>query len=224
MKKIRDLMFLAAALTVLFLAAGCSSDDDDDTPATSVYLSAGSWGTAGDGTITDLTTNQLYIVMAGGKLYPVLADGTLGTEDSKFANLIGTAITGLTNGTTYNVYKNVYASNGGTKELDADEFNTLVSIGSPSNGDSFTIKAGLTAPAAKLVIVAMEDNGLAAATGEVIGSQKLNGTTFDYTFDNTVADGARFRKITAGDIYFTIDLNDLTGTTFTTTILVSTHY
>jgi hypothetical protein len=178
MKKIRDLMFLAAALTVLFLAAGCSLDDDDDTPPTSVYLSAGSWGTAGDGTITGLPNNTQYVVMAGGKLYPVLANGTLGAEDGKSFNLTGTEITGLTNGTTYNVYKNVYSANGGTTELDEDEFNTLVYIGNLNNSQGYTIKAGSTAPVAKLVIVAIEQ-ALEAATGEVIGSQKLKGTTLD---------------------------------------------
>lgn len=68
-----------------------------------VYLYAGSLGTAGSETITGLTSGTKYVVFTGGKYYGVKADGTLGAEDSAAVALSGTAITGLTNEQFYDV-------------------------------------------------------------------------------------------------------------------------
>jgi len=80
------------------------------SPATSVILAIGSFGTAGDGKITGLTSGTIYKVNAD-TVYYVKADGTLSTNASDAAPLTGTEITGLTNGTTYMV--EVYTPGGG---------------------------------------------------------------------------------------------------------------
>lgn len=72
----------------------------------SVILKSGSLGTAGNTTVTALTTAKKYVIYVNpgtsseSKLY-VKADGTTSATESDIANLTGTAVTGLTNGTTY---------------------------------------------------------------------------------------------------------------------------
>ncbi len=68
-----------------------------------VSLASGSLGTAGDKTVTGLDSGRVYKVTSGSDTYYVMADGTLTANAADAAPLIGTAITGLTNGTTYNV-------------------------------------------------------------------------------------------------------------------------
>lgn len=78
---------------------------------TAVVLATGSvTATAGDKTITGLTSGTKYVVTSGSNYYGVKADGTLATAQTTLVlaqgdavGLTGTAITGLTNGTTYKV-------------------------------------------------------------------------------------------------------------------------
>ena len=72
-------------------------------PASSVTLAEGSLGTAGDMKITGLEIGTKYVVTIGDDVFGVQADGTLGEKDSAAEALLGTEITGLTNGTTYRV-------------------------------------------------------------------------------------------------------------------------
>jgi hypothetical protein len=185
-----------------------------------VVLAAGSWGSAGDKTITGLTAGETNTVITGGVIRGVKADGTLGTQ-TEAAALTETAVTGLTNGTTYDVYKVVTGTDGGTTSLDEDEYNTVVDISALGDGETHTVAAGATQPAAKYVVIYV-DQALEAATGAVIASQELEGATLDYVFGTTVDDGAKLLDITGGDEYFVLDLSDLTGATFTTTISVKT--
>jgi len=66
-----------------------------------VILEAGSVGVAGNGTITGLTAGTKYQITFGGKTYPIIANGTVGTEGASAVALTGTAITGLSNGNFY---------------------------------------------------------------------------------------------------------------------------
>lgn len=64
-------------------------------------------GVAGDQEITGLTSGVYYLVRvggAGGTVYPVLSNGTLGTPSDSSQALTGTKITGLVNGQLYEVY------------------------------------------------------------------------------------------------------------------------
>jgi hypothetical protein len=237
MKGIRILTLLAAVLAVLFLATACPTDSDDDTPETpptptppaptKVVLADGSWGTAGSGTITGLTDGATYVVVTGSDTLGVKADGTLGADNTEAAALSGvTAITGLTNGVSYDVYEMVTGANSGATSLGEDDYNTIVDISALTNSETHTIAAGSEKPAAKVVIVYVSQ-ALEAASGAVINNQELegddgNGATLDYTFGTTTADGAKFLSITAGDEYIILDLSELTDDSFTTTISVKT--
>lgn len=71
-----------------------------------VILVNGSLGSAGTTTITGLTAGKKYKVTTGGFVFPVNADGSLGTPGASVAYgdlsaLIGTSITGLTDGEVY---------------------------------------------------------------------------------------------------------------------------
>lgn len=71
-----------------------------------VLLVSGSKGTAAASSITGLTAGKKYKVTTGGFVYPVLAGGTLGVPGASvafadLAALIGTSITGLTDGEAY---------------------------------------------------------------------------------------------------------------------------
>lgn len=68
-----------------------------------IILSKGSLGIAGDGKVTGLASKRKYTVRANGITYYVKADGTLSLKKSDCDYLIGTEITGLTNGTAYYV-------------------------------------------------------------------------------------------------------------------------
>ncbi len=76
-----------------------------------VVLTSGSLGKAGDGTITALSAGTKYKVIVGSNTYYVKADGTLSANASDIAELTGTEITGLSNGTSYLV--SVYSTGGG---------------------------------------------------------------------------------------------------------------
>ena len=77
---------------------------------TAVVLAGGSLGAAGDQKITGLTSGKKYVVTIGTANFGVKADGTLGAENSAAEDLIGTEITGLTNGSTYSVAEEVPAA------------------------------------------------------------------------------------------------------------------
>jgi hypothetical protein len=64
-----------------------------------VLLETGSLGTAGNASITGLTSGREYYVISGGTSNSVMANGTFGP----LGFLTGTSITGLTNGKTYKV-------------------------------------------------------------------------------------------------------------------------
>jgi hypothetical protein len=233
MKGIRILTLLAAVLAVLFLATACptGSDGDGTPPAppapAKVVLAAGSWGTAGNRTITGLTDGDTYVVVTGDVILGVKDDGTLGADMTEAAALNSvTAITGLTNGVTYDVYEVVTGGNSATTSLEDTDYNTVVDISALTDGQSHTIEAGTTKPAAKYVI-AYVNQPMEMVSGAVIGSQELegddgDGATLDYSFGTTTADGAKFLSITAGDKYITLDLSDLTNDSFTTVIAAST--
>lgn len=71
-----------------------------------IILKDGSLGVAGNTTATGLTSTKKYVIYVApgtsseSKLY-VKADGTTSSTESDIAALTGTAVTGLTNGTTY---------------------------------------------------------------------------------------------------------------------------
>jgi hypothetical protein len=226
MKKMRILTCVAAILAMLVLVVACPSDAGNDDPSdqpnppTKVVLAAGSWGTAGNGTITGLTASKTYAVLTGGQILGVKADGTLGTMGDA-ATLSGTAITGLTNGTTYDVYELVTGTNGSTTQLDEDTLNTIVNISGLTNTQTHIIAANATQPAAQYVIVYV-GQALEAATGAVIASQELEGATLDYSFGSTTDDNATFLTLVGGEEQITLDLSALTDASFTTTITVKT--
>jgi hydrogenase maturation factor len=188
-----------------------------------VVLADGSWGTAGNGTITGLADETTYVVVTGDDILGVKGDGTLGTDIAEAAALDGvTAITGLTNGTTYDVYAVVTGTNSGTTSLGEDDYNTVVDITALTNSEVHTIAAGSEKPAAKYVIVHVGQALEAVVEGAVIAAQEFEGATLDYTFGTTTADGAKFLAITAGEEYIILDLSDLTDDSFTTLITVKT--
>jgi hypothetical protein len=136
------------------------------------------------------------------------------------ADLTGAAITGLTNGTTYDVFKLVTGADSGTTSLDGGEYNTVVDITTLGNGDDHTIEAGSSKPAAKSVIVFV-GQVLEKVAAVVIDEQEIEGATLDYTFGTTTADGAKL-SVQENASFIILDLGGLTGTTFTTTITVKT--
>lgn len=71
-----------------------------------VVLASGSLGVASNAQVTGLTAGKIYKVTTGSTVKYTKADGTLTTASSKAA-LVGTEITGLTNGTTYMVEEDV---------------------------------------------------------------------------------------------------------------------
>lgn len=84
------------------------SEDDSsiikyDIVISTVGLSNGSLGVAGNSKITGLTSGNKYKLTVGGSTKYVKADGTLSNVEAEVANLTGTEITGLTNGTSYKV-------------------------------------------------------------------------------------------------------------------------
>jgi hypothetical protein len=203
--------------------AACGDKSDPSSPPgpTSVVLSAGSWGSAGNTTITGLTNSVKYVVRSGSTIKGVKANGTLGTGLADAADLTGTAITGLTNGTTYDVYKLVTGADSGTTSLVDTEYNTVVDISGLTNSQDHTIEAGASKPAAKYVVVYV-GQALEATTGAVIATQEIEGATLDYTFGSTTADGAEFLDIAAGDEWIVLDFSALTDDSFTTAIGVKT--
>ena len=70
---------------------------------TKVVLAEGSLGTAGDNKITGLTSGSKYKIKMNNFTKYVKADGTLSDSSADAAELIGTEIIGLVNGTTYYV-------------------------------------------------------------------------------------------------------------------------
>jgi hypothetical protein len=221
MNAIRGLVFVTAVLAVLFLAAACGGDDVTTPPVpTKVVLAAGSWGTAGDKTIT-VTTGVKYVVKSGNSIKGVKDDGSLVTTMSDAANLSGTKITGLTNGTTYDVYKLVTGTNGASTELDEDEYNTVVNISALSSGNTHVIKADTTKPAAERVIVYVEEAIVTAVTGSAIANNvEFTGLTKKWTLGSTTADNAEFLNVKIGDKYIVFDFSALSDGSFTTTITV----
>jgi len=84
------------------------SEDDSsiikyDIVISTVGLTSGSLGVAGNTKITGLTTGNKYKITVGGSTKYVKADGTLSNTEADVANLTGTEITGLSNGTSYKV-------------------------------------------------------------------------------------------------------------------------
>jgi hypothetical protein len=234
-KRIRDLMYLLIVLAVVFTGAACSSNDDDDddppppNPApTVVVIAAGSYGTAGDTAITDLTDSATYVVSTGGEYFGVAADGSLGSGTT-LADAIGeaaalsgyTEIIGLTNGTTYNVYKVVVGSTGASANLDEDAYNTVIDISALTDGNTYIVNADGTQPAAKSVIVYV-GQALEALSGDTIATQEFEGSSLDYTLGTTTADGVTFGTLSGGEEEIIFDLSSITGYTFTTTITVKT--
>ncbi len=71
------------------------------TPTT--ILAAGSLGIAGDSKITGLIPGTKYQVKVDNAVKYVRANGTLSDHETEIAALMGTKITGLTNGSTYKV-------------------------------------------------------------------------------------------------------------------------
>ncbi|MDN4091726.1 hypothetical protein QYF48_02660, partial [Brevibacillus agri] len=84
-----------------------AGDIKSATAPTEVILAEGSLGTAGDGVITGLASGKKYKVTVGtgatAAVKYVKADGTLSDQAADAAALVGTEITGLTNGETYKV-------------------------------------------------------------------------------------------------------------------------
>jgi hypothetical protein len=230
MKRIRGLVSAAAILAVLFFAAACGDEDSGDptSPPSSdpaaVVLAAGSYGSAGDGTITGLTAGGVYVVITTeGEILGVTADGTLGASIDDAAELTVTAITGLTNGTTYDVYEVVTGAAGGTTTLDGTTYNTVVDIHERTNSQTHTVEADSAKPAAKYVVIYVGQALEAVAAGDVSDSLALEGDSLDYAFGSTAADGAKFLAVTAGDEWITLDLSALSAnSSFTATITVST--
>ncbi|MDR2070387.1 MAG: hypothetical protein LBP81_03080 [Treponema sp.] len=219
MKRIRKLLYLATAFAALLLVMACPTDDDEE-----VVLAPGSWGTAGNGAITDLTVGATYVVVVGGDISGikgVTASGTLVDPTSAAPLRSGvTTITGLTNGTTYDVYKVVHGNFVDTTTLTAADYNTFVDFIGVVDGEYHTI-AATAKPAAKYIIGYVGE-ALEAATGGEINDQELEGATLDYTFGTTTANGVVLKNIGDGWPFFILDLNGLSADTFTTRITVKT--
>jgi len=77
--------------------------DDGYTAAATVILASGSAGTAGDTKITGLNQRTKYRVEVDGTTKYVKSDGTLSDNEADGDEILGTEITGLVNGQTYNV-------------------------------------------------------------------------------------------------------------------------
>lgn len=76
--------------------------DEEIASLNSVFLTQDSLGIASDQKVTGLAEGKIYKVTYGSTVKYTKADGTLTIASGK-AELVGTEITGLTNGTTYKV-------------------------------------------------------------------------------------------------------------------------
>jgi hypothetical protein len=97
-----------AIISAVNTATGATTLPTGNTTNTgaNIILKSGSLGTAGNTTATALTTATKYVIYVNPgtssetKVY-VKADGTTSATEADVANLTGTAVTGLTNGTRY---------------------------------------------------------------------------------------------------------------------------
>ena len=225
---------LAAIGGLAFVACDDGSTDEDEP--TQVTLAAGSQGIAGDKTITGLTAQQKYLVKTNGKWYKVNANGTLGvtqvtplsissvgTPDS----LTGTAITGLTNEQTYDVY--IYLKPGagdtvgGGKTKDTKKKNAMIDLSTYVDGNVTGALSLLAAAGDQVTLVFLMGGTLGIKSGGGISDQLLSGSTIPnggsssgglkYTFDFS-GGNAGSAKITAveGNRFFTVNkINNLTN-------------
>jgi hypothetical protein len=242
MRCIRTFAILTA-LAVLFLACDSGSSPVPLTPLTpvtptptpteptptqpttpvvaKVVLGQGSWGTAGDGKITDLPTGKKYIIVMWSGFFGVKADGTVGTDVNAADTLAGTEITGLINNTLYIVFEFMKEGNVNMAlDLDADRYNTYVDISELTANKTFTITTSAVPPA--VIIYVDVGANLVAETGGLVAAQELVSSAFKYVFSNTVnPDNVILIPVVTDMQYFQLTIPPQTGSTFTTKITVT---
>jgi hypothetical protein len=128
------------------------SEDDSsikkyDIVISTVGLSEGSLGVAGNTKITGLTSASKYKVTVGASSKYVKADGTLSASEADVANLTGTEITGLTNGTSYKV--EAYTPTGSQPDYAITY-----------NGTTFQVNTAGTYASLSLALAACTDDGV----------------------------------------------------------------
>ena len=230
MKKHHGLYVLTALLlAAVFVFTGCPTEADSASspskkPATKVTLAPGSHGTAGDQSITGLTDGDTLVVLTGAAWFGV-ADGALvGSGHSSPADAIDDAeeldgvdtITGLTNGTTYSVYRYFATTLDSTNTIKGSEGtantggkNMIVDINAATlqTGETVTISAGASAGGASLVFLTQKPQ-LAEAAGPVSVHTRIkgNGSGGGLTYSlSAVAGSADLAAVTAADTYFIIN-------------------
>jgi hypothetical protein len=206
-----------------------------------VTLATGSQGTAGDKEITGLTTGAKYLVKQGSNWYGVVAAGTLASSktspDAAKGDAVAldsgvTKITGLTNGTTYDVY--IYGTVANGKEIGAsvaDDVvlgtggkNAVADISALQDSTTATVVAGAGTGASPngttTVILLIDDVIIAGAVGTaatLANDQAPVSATLKYTTGTTTAGGATLQAKT-GDKYITLaGVASNTTTVFTVT-------
>ncbi|MDR0600394.1 MAG: hypothetical protein LBG84_10005 [Treponema sp.] len=237
MNKSRLFTFAVLALTLVLgwnLVSCGDSDSGDPTsppPPTKVILGAGSPGTAGDKTITDLTSGKTYAVLTGGKWYGVKADKTLGDTGGKDSpDLIAdaaplsagsSAIIGLSNGVTYFVYevKTVAASYAVPYNtlygplVDNTEAHAFTAAANVKTGTSLVIITPQNVTASSPATILTTSGGVVIANDQYI--QVASGTNAYYLLSNVTAGGAKISG-TSGKKFFSI-----TGITAATTVTIT---
>ncbi|GHU28354.1 hypothetical protein FACS1894164_20720 [Spirochaetia bacterium] len=180
---------------------------------TVVTLATDSQGTAGNASITGLTATKKYVVKVDSEWREVVAAGTLGADTTLDAaigaavalNVGTTSITGLTNGTTYDVYEVVAAavdSTSGTK-------NVIVDVtGNGYNTAANVVTAGYTGT--KILVYVGGAITSATVTGVTVADQVIAVGSGTFTISNTIDDGA---KITAAQSDLFATVSDITPTT-----------
>jgi hypothetical protein len=250
--KITLFSLLALVLASGLILTGCPDPNKDNdttnsgsgtnggggiTPPTTVTLTAGSPGTAGDRKITDLPNGKMYLVKKpNGKWAKVTAGGLLGDELAELSitgigvigNLDGTEITGLTNGATYDVYQlitQVNANNtiGNSKTVDTKARNAMITFQSlnTSTATGVISDAGTTAVKTTLIFLMDDANGVKTGGGlprGAVSSQVINqGSGSDYkkyTISTATAGTAMLEAVTTGDKYFIVsNINEATRIT-----------
>jgi hypothetical protein len=205
--------------------------------ATTTVLADGSQGIAGNGTITGLTVGNKYVVQSGADWYGVLTDGSLGTATT-FDTAIGASValdtgisaisgTGVTNGTTYNVFYLYSVTGTEVIDLTSTDFNnknvildihTLTNQVVTLNGS--TSSAG--GPAA-VYVYTNELNAAAISSPAPIGTQVLGNTSgYKYSLSDKANEGTGTITALSADKYGLLDLSGV-NVNFTVKITAATQ-
>ncbi|GHV65051.1 hypothetical protein AGMMS49587_18640 [Spirochaetia bacterium] len=222
---------LAYSATPGTVPAGINDNDDitigltaapEGEAPTSVVLATGSYGTAGTTSITGLTAGK-YIVQVGVNWYST-ATGTGGANtlaaipSGSIALAIDatdsdtTSITGLTSGTTYDVYKVVGIPFGGAGA--AGIKNTIVDASSIVDQTvTSVLTSGITTALNSKVLVHLSQP-ITTAVGEALLAPTHFLQNITYTIEPSGLGVVSTTKIaaTSGNMYFTLSTIDATTT------------